>query len=86
MKIKFKILGSTYTIESEDSEEYIQKIAKYVSSKCEEIEGTTKEIDKALLVAFDIADELFQEREFRIREKAVVERSVALLEKKLGSL
>lgn len=90
MKIRFKILGNECTIESEAQEEYVQQVANYVGEKCKEITDATKEnqnaIDTALLAALNIADELFQEREYRAREKAVVEKTIALLENKLGSL
>jgi cell division protein ZapA (FtsZ GTPase activity inhibitor) len=87
MTTKLKMLGKEYTIESDTSEDYMQNVAKYVTSKCETLkDATTNIVDTVLLAALDIADELFQERELRATGKNKIKATIALLEHKLGSL
>ena len=72
-----QICGEKITIKSDVSVEYMNEIAEYVNSKFDELKGAEKPpLDIAVLVALNIADELFQKRE-------LTERSVSILEKEL---
>ena len=72
-----QICGEKITIESGVSVKYMNDIAEYVNSKFDELKGASKPpLDIAVLVALNIADELFQERE-------LTGRAVSILEKEL---
>lgn len=64
--IPIHVLGTSFTIQTDESPEYVQQLVKYVSSK---IDGLTKTVSTkdsiriAVLAAILIADELFKERE-----------------------
>ena len=60
-----KILGQRYKIRSDEQEEYIQSLAKYVCEKIGEIEQSTKTVAThtlAILVALHLADELHKQK------------------------
>lgn len=62
-KAEVEILGETYTIRGDGDLEYIAKVAKYVDKKMQEIVSKTSTISTskvAILVALNIADELFR--------------------------
>ncbi|MBD3223458.1 MAG: cell division protein ZapA [Caldithrix sp.] len=67
-QIKVNIFGSEYTLLSDNNENYVFEIAKYIDQKMREIDSsqnvkTTTKI--AILAALNVADELFQERDYR---------------------
>ncbi len=67
-KIKVSIFGSEYSLVSDDDENYVQEIAQYLDKKMREIDrhySLTSTTKVAILAALNIADELFQEREYR---------------------
>jgi cell division protein ZapA (FtsZ GTPase activity inhibitor) len=60
-----KILGQRYKIRSDEKEEYIQGLAKYVCEQIGEIQQSTKTAAThtlAILVALQFADELLKQK------------------------
>jgi len=67
-KIRVNIFGSEYVLKASENQEYITNIAKFVDEKMRIIDRTTAIKSKskvAILTALNIAEELFQEREYR---------------------
>jgi len=66
--VEVNIFGHDYTIKTDADTEYIQKIAKYVDEKMDEIVRNTKTVstlNTAILAALNIADDFFRELEKR---------------------
>ena len=64
-RISIEILGHQYSIRTDGDENYVQRIADYVNSKSKEVMETTKTVttlDVVIMAAFNLTDELFQER------------------------
>jgi len=64
--VSVELLGQKFTLKSDDEEEYLRDLAKFVNRKLNEIKKATGRVDTgqiALLAALDIADDLFRERE-----------------------
>ena len=61
-KITVTISGTDYTLMSEDSPSYMQKVGAYVGDKMDEVLNSTRvgKTDAAVLTAANIADELFK--------------------------
>lgn len=94
-KVKIKIFDREYELDykldyKEESEEYVQKVAHYVSKKYEEISNLSKLQslpDIALLVSMDLADELMEERKINGELRKIIEEGTSDLEKiRKGSL
>lgn len=67
-QIRVNIFGTEYTLVSDNNEAFVDEIAHYVDHKMREIDRSSaiKSINKlAILAALNIAEELFQEREYR---------------------
>jgi cell division protein ZapA len=67
-QINVNIFGSEYSLVSDDDDRFIKNIAHYLDTKMREIDRSqnlksTARI--AILAALNIAEELFQEREYR---------------------
>lgn len=65
-KVKVNIFGNTYNIQGEASPEYINKLAKYVDYKMNEVSQSLHSgnmVHAAILAALNIADEYFQLKE-----------------------
>lgn len=65
-KTEVEILGNTYTIRGDDDPAYIKQVAEYVDRQMREVIAKTSTIstDKvAILIALNIADELFKTRQ-----------------------
>lgn len=67
-KTKVLIDGQVYTLSGQESEEYIQKVALYINNKLDELKKSDngQRMNTRLLnvlLALNIADELFKERE-----------------------
>jgi len=63
--VEVYILGQKYTIKGASSEEYIRKLASYVNEKLQEVHNSSPNITPlktSILVAINIADELFKVR------------------------
>ena len=62
--VRVRILDQEYLIKSDESEERVQEIAQFVNEKLREIRDNTDRITEtkaAILAAFHIASEYFQE-------------------------
>ena len=73
-QIYVNIFGTDYSLVSDNNEEYLKEIARYLDDKMREIDRSQnlKSVSKvAILAALNIVEELFQEREYR--EKLVSE-------------
>lgn len=65
-RTEVSIFGSTYSISGETDPEYIQRLAKYVDSKMNELSSSLSGANAqklAILAALNIADEFFQFKE-----------------------
>lgn len=63
--IEVQILGQGYTIRTDEDEEYIKSLAKYIDEKLKEIYNAAPNINQAramVMTAFGITDELFKLR------------------------
>jgi cell division protein ZapA len=63
--IEVQILGQGYTIRTDEDEEYIKSLAKYIDEKLKEIYNAAPNISQAramVMTAFGITDELFKLR------------------------
>jgi cell division protein ZapA len=64
--VEIKVFGQTYTVKTDAEEDYIQKVARYVNEKMDEVLKKTKSVSTlnvAILTALNIADDLLKERE-----------------------
>ena len=61
--VKVKIAGQDYVIRSTAGQKYLEKVAKYVNEKMEEIKASgiddSQQLRIAILAAMNITDELF---------------------------
>jgi cell division protein ZapA len=61
-----KILGQRYKIRSDEDEEYIQQLAKFVNERLIEVQKGTRSVasyNVAILAALNIADSLHKQKE-----------------------
>lgn len=66
IKTTIRLLGNDYDITSNDSEEYVHRVAFYVDKKLTEISSRNTKLSTnmaAVLASVNIADELFKTRE-----------------------
>jgi cell division protein ZapA len=66
--VEIKVFGQTYTVKTEAEEDHIQKVARYVNEKMDEVLKKTRSISTlnvAILTALNLADDLLKEREAR---------------------
>lgn len=77
-KTKVLIDGQVYSLSGQESEEYIQKVALYINNKLDELKKSdngqmmnTRLLN--VLLALNIADELFKEREKASSIDAIIE-------------
>ncbi len=67
-QIRVNIFGSDYTLVSDNDENYVREIAQYIDQKMREIDknqSIKSTVKIAILAALNVADELFQERQYR---------------------
>ncbi len=63
--VEIQILGQGYTIKTDEDEEYIKSLARYIDEKLKEIYNAAPNISQAramVMTAFGITDELFKLR------------------------
>jgi cell division protein ZapA len=80
--VKVTIFGNEYRVRGDADEPYIQEIADYVDGTMREIAGEGRHISPtriAILAAFNIADELFRQRQGAPAGGAKVESKAAEL-------
>lgn len=61
--IEVQILGQSYSIKTDEDEEYIRSLARYIDDKLKEIFNALPNISQSkatVMAAFGIADELFK--------------------------
>ena len=61
--VEVQILGQSYSIKTDEEEEYIKTLAKYIDEKLKEIYNMVPSITQTkatVMAAFGIADELFK--------------------------
>jgi cell division protein ZapA len=81
--VDVSILGQKFRIKSEESEDYVENVARYVDSKVKEatVGKTSASIQMVLLAAMNIADDLFRnKRESEKKIKTVEERISNMIE------
>ena len=62
-RVNVKICGEDYSLITEDSPEYTQKVGAYVAEKMQEnLSNRVSRVDAAVLTALNIADEMFKVR------------------------
>jgi cell division protein ZapA len=86
MKTEVEIFGQTFTVTSEDDEQYVRELASYVDQRMRQIGGSTKTavpLRVAIMAALSIADECYKanHREAEIQKEA--ERLSSLLLKRI---
>ncbi len=80
--VEINVFGQAFSVKSEDDEDHIQAVARYVNEKMEEILKKTRSVSTlnvAILTALNIADDLLKEREQRkalLREVEVKSRDL----------
>ena len=69
-QVRVNIFGAEYVLKSDNNENYIIEIAKYVDQKMREIDRSqsiNSNLKIAILAALNIAEDLFQDRQYRDR-------------------
>ena len=86
--VSIEIAGQVLSIRSDEGPEYVQELAEYVDAHLRELGGGRRTFSLqrvALLVAMQIADELFREKDLRQRYRAKVEARLEALEAALAA-
>ncbi len=81
--VSVEIAGQTLSIRSDEGPEYVQELADYVDGHLRELTDGRRSFSLqriALLVAMQIADELFREKDLHRRYRARVEARLQALE------
>ncbi len=63
--VEVRVLGQSYSIKTDENEEYIRSLAQYVDEKLKEIYSVAPNVSQTkatVMAAFGIADELFKLR------------------------
>lgn len=87
-KVEVTLLGQRFTVRSEKDEAYVHGLAGYVARKYDELKRsarTTSRDQLALLVALNLADELFQQVERAAASRDEVRRHSEALVQKLAA-
>jgi cell division protein ZapA len=89
--VEVTILGRRIRIRSDDDDDYIREVADYVNERMEEVQKatqTTASMNVAILVAMNIADDLFKAQgRNRTLSKEIslqVEQIISYIDEKLG--
>ena len=83
---ELKINGHRLTVKSEEGEEYIRTVEKYLNHKIEEVKENTKivsTLDLALLAALNITGEVIKSKEILERLGRKSEELVELIDRRL---
>jgi len=68
--MRVNIFGSEYVLKADENEAYLTEIAKYVDQKMREIDRSqaiNSNLKIAILAALNIADELYQSKQYQDR-------------------
>ena len=73
--IEVEVFGQTFTVNSEDDEEYVRQLASYVDQRMRQVGGSSKTavpLRVAIMAAMSIADECYKasRRQAEIEEEA----------------
>ncbi len=74
-KVEISLLGQRFTVRSEREEQDVHALADYVTKQLEEVRRQTKTVSTqhlALLVALNLADQIFNNKEKALREQTQV--------------
>src|SRR5258706_8351310 len=67
-QLRIEVLGTSFTIQSDESSEHLARLSAYVKARIEEVKGWYAFADPltiAVLAALNIADDMFKSREGR---------------------
>jgi cell division protein ZapA (FtsZ GTPase activity inhibitor) len=67
-QLRIEVLGTSFTIQSDESPEHLARLSAYVKARIEEVKGRYSFADPltiAVLAALNIADDMFKSREGR---------------------
>ncbi len=67
-QLRIEVLGTSFTIQSDETPEHLARLSSYVKAKIEEVKTRYAFADPltiAILAALNIADDLFKSREAR---------------------
>ena len=67
-QLRIDVLGTSFVIQSDESDEHLSRLSAYVKSKIEEVKSRYSFADPltvAMLAALNIADEMFKTRDGR---------------------
>ena len=67
-QLRIEVLGTSFTIQSDESSEHLARLSAYVKARIEEVKGRYAFADPliiAVLAALNIADDMFKSREGR---------------------
>lgn len=89
-KVEVTLLGQRFTVRSEKDEAYVHGLASYVGRKLDELKRSARSMSRdqlAMMVALNLADELFQQVERAATTRDEVRRhSEALMQKLAAAL
>ena len=77
-KVEVSLLGKRFTVRSDKDEAYLHALANFVTRRFDELQHSTRmqsTHDVALLVALNLADELFQQEDRSKKSRAEVSRA-----------
>ena len=81
--VKVNILGQNYVVRSAAGQKYLERVAKYVNEKMEEIKSSgiddSQQLRIAILAAMNISDELFSNQRTTEKMKNEVEGKISSL-------
>jgi len=75
-QLKIDVLGTSFTIQSDESADHLARLSAYVKAKIEEVKSRYSFADPlmvSLLATLNIADELFKTREGREPQPSTAE-------------
>lgn len=89
-KTKVELMGKPYTLKGDVDPEYMKNVARYVDTKIRELQDIAPQTDVnrlSLLVALNLADELFQSREeYRSLSSSIAQENPQATKEKLESM
>jgi hypothetical protein len=88
-QLRIDVLGTSLVIQSDESAEYLNRLAAHVRAKIEEVKGRYTFADPltvAVLAALNIADEMFKVREGREPSGGTDDEIAAVAEKLISRI
>ena len=80
--VEVQILGQSYSIKTDENEEYIRFLAKYIDEKLKEIYSVAPNINQSramVMASFGITDELFKLRKELQHLDSMIEEKTKIL-------